>query len=99
MKPGEVVIRSFDLRSSTEQGEKYRCAGGLEIVVEVNVTVLGLHLTLLNAPSLISAILKASDFTEVDRVECQFTTTATVFNNGSQVMKSLCFLNDSARNG
>ena len=50
MKPGEVVIRSFDLRSSTEQGEKYRCEGGLEIVVEVNVTVLGLHLTLLNAP-------------------------------------------------
>ena len=34
MKPGEVVIRSFDLRSSTEQGEKYRCEGGLEIVVE-----------------------------------------------------------------
>jgi len=54
MKPGEVVIRSFDLRSSTEQGEKYRCAGGLEIVVEFvqkkNITVLGLDLTLLNAP-------------------------------------------------
>ncbi|KAG2628127.1 protein HAPLESS 2-A-like [Panicum virgatum] len=57
MKPGEVVIRSFDLRSSTEQGEKYRC----------------------------EAILKASDFAEVDRVECQFTTTPTIFNNGSQI--------------
>jgi hypothetical protein len=54
MKPGEVVIRSFDLRSSTEQGEKYRCEGGLEIVVEFVkkkiITVLGLDLTLLNAP-------------------------------------------------
>ena len=54
MKPGEVVIRSFDLRSSTEQGEKYRCEGGLEIVVEFvqkkKITVLGLDLTLLNAP-------------------------------------------------
>jgi hypothetical protein len=50
MKPGEEIIRSFDLRSSTEQGEKYRCEGGLEIVVELNVTVLGLNLTSLNAP-------------------------------------------------
>ncbi|TKW30682.1 hypothetical protein SEVIR_2G054000v4 [Setaria viridis] len=32
-----------------------------------------------------AAILKASDFTEVDRVECQFSTTATVFNNGTQI--------------
>ncbi|KAF8670317.1 hypothetical protein HU200_050860 [Digitaria exilis] len=57
MKPGEVIIRSFDLRSSTDRAEKYQCA----------------------------AILKASDFTEVDRVECQFSTTATVFNNGTQI--------------
>ncbi|KAI0495217.1 hypothetical protein KFK09_025367 [Dendrobium nobile] len=33
-----------------------------------------------------AAILKASDFTEVDRAECQFTTTATVLDNGSQIM-------------
>nr|XP_033517639.1 protein HAPLESS 2 isoform X5 [Nicotiana tomentosiformis] len=32
-----------------------------------------------------SAILKDSDFNEVDRAECQFTTTATVLDNGSQV--------------
>nr|GMD34473.1 protein HAPLESS 2 isoform X1 [Ipomoea batatas] len=32
-----------------------------------------------------SAILKDSDFGEVDRAECQFTTTATVFDNGSQI--------------
>ncbi|CAL5065996.1 unnamed protein product [Urochloa decumbens] len=57
MKPGEAIVRSFDLRTSTDQAEKYLCA----------------------------AILKASDFTEVDRVECQFSTAATVFNNGTQI--------------
>ncbi|GER30378.1 hapless 2 [Striga asiatica] len=31
------------------------------------------------------AILKDSDFGEVDRAECQFTTTATVLENGSQI--------------
>lgn len=44
MEPGEVTIRSFDLRSSTDRAENYRCTGGLEIVLEriisciVNVT-------------------------------------------------------------
>ncbi|CAN6222982.1 unnamed protein product [Urochloa humidicola] len=57
MKPGEAIVRSFDLRTSTDQAEKYLCA----------------------------AILKASDFTEVDRVECQVSTAATVFNNGTQI--------------
>ncbi|XP_020114821.1 protein HAPLESS 2 isoform X1 [Ananas comosus] len=33
-----------------------------------------------------AAILKASDFTEVDRAECQFTTTATILDNGSQIV-------------
>ncbi|PIN10939.1 hypothetical protein CDL12_16468 [Handroanthus impetiginosus] len=32
-----------------------------------------------------SAILKDSDFSEVDRAECQFTTTATILENGSQI--------------
>ncbi|KAK4422671.1 protein HAPLESS 2 [Sesamum alatum] len=32
-----------------------------------------------------AAILKDSDFSEVDRAECQFTTTATVLENGSQI--------------
>ncbi|XP_059661719.1 protein HAPLESS 2 [Cornus florida] len=32
-----------------------------------------------------AAILKDSDFHEVDRAECQFTTTATVLDNGSQI--------------
>ncbi|KAJ4950041.1 hypothetical protein NE237_026873 [Protea cynaroides] len=32
-----------------------------------------------------AAILKDSDFSEVDRAECQFTTTATVLDNGSQI--------------
>ncbi|KAK8483800.1 hypothetical protein V6N11_030569 [Hibiscus sabdariffa] len=32
-----------------------------------------------------SAILKDSEFSEVDRAECQFSTTATVFDNGSQI--------------
>ncbi|XP_073285599.1 protein HAPLESS 2 isoform X2 [Primulina huaijiensis] len=31
------------------------------------------------------AILKDSDFKEIDRAECQFTTTATVIENGSQI--------------
>ncbi|OVA14149.1 Generative cell specific-1 [Macleaya cordata] len=31
-----------------------------------------------------AAILKDSDFNEVDRAECQFTTTATILDNGSQ---------------
>ncbi|XP_078178775.1 protein HAPLESS 2-like isoform X1 [Carex rostrata] len=35
-----------------------------------------------------SAILKASNFAEVDRAECQFTTTATVLDNGTQVVVS-----------
>ncbi|KAL8524556.1 hypothetical protein ACS0TY_014230 [Phlomoides rotata] len=34
---------------------------------------------------MITAILKDSDFSEVDRAECQFTTTATVLDNGSQI--------------
>ncbi|XWS48965.1 hypothetical protein CRYUN_Cryun13aG0122700 [Craigia yunnanensis] len=32
-----------------------------------------------------SAILKDSEFNEVDRAECQFSTTATVLDNGSQI--------------
>lgn len=32
-----------------------------------------------------AAILKDSDFREVDRADCQFTTTATVLDNGSQI--------------
>ncbi|KAF6154449.1 hypothetical protein GIB67_028341 [Kingdonia uniflora] len=34
---------------------------------------------------LCAAILKDSDFTEADRAECQFSTTATILDNGSQV--------------
>lgn len=34
---------------------------------------------------LYAAILKAADFSEVDRAECQFTTTATILDNGTQV--------------
>lgn len=36
--------------------------------------------------SLCIAILKDSQFTEVDRAECQFSTTATVLDNGTQVL-------------
>ena len=35
------------------------------------------------------AILKDSDYSEVDRAECQFTTTATVLDNGTQVCSFL----------
>uniref|UniRef100_A0A2C9WAN1 Generative cell specific-1/HAP2 domain-containing protein n=1 Tax=Manihot esculenta TaxID=3983 RepID=A0A2C9WAN1_MANES len=37
------------------------------------------------AKYLCSAILKDSNFNEVDRAECQFSTTATVLDNGSQI--------------
>nr|BAE71142.1 generative cell specific-1 [Lilium longiflorum] len=33
-----------------------------------------------------AAILKASDFSEVDRADCQFTTTATILDDGSQIV-------------
>uniref|UniRef100_A0A0E0IML3 Generative cell specific-1/HAP2 domain-containing protein n=1 Tax=Oryza nivara TaxID=4536 RepID=A0A0E0IML3_ORYNI len=56
MKPDEKLIRTFDLRSSTDQASNYTC----------------------------QAILKASDFSELDRKESQFSTTATVLNNGTQ---------------
>lgn len=39
--------------------------------------------------SLGAAILKASDFAEVDRAECQFITTATILENGSQVSQTV----------
>lgn len=34
-----------------------------------------------------AAILKGSDFSVLDRAECQFATTATVLDNGSQVIR------------
>lgn len=42
-----------------------------------------------------AAILKASDFSELDRAECQFSTTATVLDNGTQIGPS----NDHAKGG
>ena len=35
-----------------------------------------------------AAILKDSNYNEVDRAECQFATTSTVLDNGSQVSGS-----------
>ncbi|XP_078442377.1 hapless 2 [Wolffia australiana] len=35
-----------------------------------------------------TAILKDSEFSEIDRAECQFTTTATVLDNGTQIVAS-----------
>uniref|UniRef100_A0A0E0B5I9 Generative cell specific-1/HAP2 domain-containing protein n=1 Tax=Oryza glumipatula TaxID=40148 RepID=A0A0E0B5I9_9ORYZ len=60
MKPDEKLIRTFDLRSSTDQASNYTC----------------------------QAILKASDFSELDRKESRFSTTATVLNNGTQIGSS-----------
>uniref|UniRef100_A0A0A9GV63 HAP2 n=1 Tax=Arundo donax TaxID=35708 RepID=A0A0A9GV63_ARUDO len=42
-----------------------------------------------------AAILKASDFSELDREECQFSTRATVFDNGTQIGSS----NDHKKGG
>uniref|UniRef100_A0A0E0B5J4 Generative cell specific-1/HAP2 domain-containing protein n=1 Tax=Oryza glumipatula TaxID=40148 RepID=A0A0E0B5J4_9ORYZ len=64
MKPDEKLIRTFDLRSSTDQASNYTC----------------------------QAILKASDFSELDRKESRFSTTATVLNNGTQVEKYSCLI-------
>uniref|UniRef100_A0A0D3H949 Generative cell specific-1/HAP2 domain-containing protein n=1 Tax=Oryza barthii TaxID=65489 RepID=A0A0D3H949_9ORYZ len=60
MKPDEKLIRTFDLRSSTDQASNYTC----------------------------QAILKASDFSELDRKESRFSITATVLNNGTQIGSS-----------
>ncbi len=42
--------------------------------------------------SSISAILKASDFSELDREGYRFSTAATVYNNGAQVLNICAFL-------
>ncbi|KAL5727659.1 Transcriptional activator [Ranunculus cassubicifolius] len=53
---------------------------------EVSIRSFKLYLTTDQAAKyLCSAILKDSDFSEVDRAECQFTTTATILDNGSQI--------------
>uniref|UniRef100_A0A0E0L0D7 Generative cell specific-1/HAP2 domain-containing protein n=1 Tax=Oryza punctata TaxID=4537 RepID=A0A0E0L0D7_ORYPU len=57
MKPDEVIVRSFELRSTTDQAAMHQC----------------------------EAILKASDFSELDREGYRFSTAATVYNNGAQI--------------
>ncbi|XP_052156541.1 protein HAPLESS 2-A [Oryza glaberrima] len=57
MKPDEVIARSFELRSTTDQAAMHQC----------------------------EAILKASDFSELDREGYRFSTAATVYNNGAQI--------------
>ncbi|KAK4748597.1 hypothetical protein SAY87_015183 [Trapa incisa] len=53
---------------------------------EVTTRSFKLHPTTDQAAKYIcAAILKDSDFSEIDRAECQFSTTATVFDNGSEI--------------
>lgn len=92
MKPKEVVTRSFKLYPTTDQAAKYVCAGMI-----LNVLLFFSYFIFLERYGrrqyaifysyvwLVAAILKDSDFSEADRAECQFTTTATILDNGSQV--------------
>lgn len=88
MKPKEEVTRSFKLYPTTDHAAKYVCAGkgtfGFKMTddmpIEMNLRKIHVYLS--------AAILKDSDYNEVDRAECQFSTTATVLENGSQVLAS-----------
>ncbi|KAL5727661.1 hypothetical protein ACHQM5_000831 [Ranunculus cassubicifolius] len=60
------------------------CSLPIEVVPCIGRTAyLSSHI-LLRRSMLSLSILKDSDFSEVDRAECQFTTTATILDNGSQ---------------
>lgn len=93
MKSNEIVTRSFKLYPTTDQAARYVCSGIVANWFEHTSMFLfpdpySQILQILNrilSLYLITAILKDSDFSEVDRAECQFTTTATVIDNGSQV--------------
>lgn len=92
MKPKEATTRSFKLYLNTDQAAKYTCAGMMKyqvhmaflVVVIVNNKVVNVEPQFMQL-CLVAAILKDSGFSEVDRAECQFTTTATIIDNGSQV--------------
>lgn len=93
MKPNENIIRSFKLYPTTDQAAKYVCSGEIKCYVcmpLLDASWIDKHwcqrvLNFSKKICLNAAILKDSDYSEVDRAECQFTTTATVFDNGSQV--------------
>uniref|UniRef100_A0A9I9CLW8 Generative cell specific-1/HAP2 domain-containing protein n=1 Tax=Cucumis melo TaxID=3656 RepID=A0A9I9CLW8_CUCME len=72
MKPNEIASRSFKLYPTTDQAAKYVCADS---------RLFGTKLLFVDS----AAILKDADFSEVDRAECQFATTATVLENGSEI--------------
>lgn len=86
-EPEEVATRSFKLYPTTDQASKYACSGK-----EFFLLIFSLCCTLVYILNFIcfkfflnAAILKDSEFNEADRAECQFTTTAAVLDNGTQV--------------
>lgn len=95
LKPGEVATRSFKVYPTTDQAAKYVCAGKSNSIIKKKDKKRQLSLWLLawcvdillfaTVLCLVAAILKDSDFSEIDRAKCQFTTTATVPDNGTQV--------------
>lgn len=91
IKPNEVTTRSFKLYPTKDQAAKYMCTGDSTPPLEV-FSYVSLILCITNKKmvcfffSVCVAILKDSHFSEVDRAECQFSTTATVLDNGTQVL-------------
>ncbi|XP_074311507.1 protein HAPLESS 2-like isoform X2 [Silene latifolia] len=91
MKPEEVVTRFCKVDPTTDQAAKYACSGKA-ICSSFFLFCVCLNGNLGHSQNLIfckliivpvTTILKDSEFKEVDRAECQFTTTATVLDNGT----------------
>ncbi|XP_074311508.1 protein HAPLESS 2-like isoform X3 [Silene latifolia] len=98
MKPEEVVTRFCKVDPTTDQAAKYACSGKA-ICSSFFLFCVCLNGNLGHSQNLIfckliivpvTTILKDSEFKEVDRAECQFTTTATVLDNGTLVCTVTC---------
>lgn len=90
MRPDEIATRSFKIYPTTDQAAKYVCSGKMVVSLQNSWFFLKYEQDICECEvpfhlCFNAAILKDSNFNEVDRAECQFSTTATVLDNGSQV--------------
>ncbi|KAL5141433.1 Protein HAPLESS 2 [Glycine soja] len=90
MKPNEVTTQSRKIYPSTDQASKYFCAGKVEaldlyVIYSEDKEHINIYCVLFLG-FLDEAVLKDSDYNEVDRAECQFATTATVLDNDTHGM-------------
>ena len=93
MKPNEVTTQSCKIYPSTDQASKYFCAGKVEaldlyVIYSEDKEHINIYCVLFLG-FLDEAVLKDSDYNEVDRAECQFATTATVLDNDTHVCSFL----------